>query len=347
MPQANGKPAANGNVLDGRDPWLYDPPLDMDLIQARSVLGQWEKTMRWNTPYPDILKLVQDWLYQQLLSLGDVGTNPQEGQVEIEAKIGYLINSATDQRIQLPVYNMCVVKPGAHDYSFRSEMQLEDHKHLNDYLNAVIKRTLTPGRVPMTYSHPVVTDSFHHLSPYAKQLIPPALQRYIKPKQDVRIRVTTDKSSGRVLARLVKLKVADLHIYNPPVQDCRITINVEVNLNRPGVDPDALIAADDAQRGNQAPRLKDRMSYKHLAYAIDLTKVDQDGKQTCHPTEAMSSNCPHLGMPSKFELEQEVDANILRQQMQLAGDGKPNAFGDIVSGFLDNLVFLMREKAAL
>lgn len=156
-------------------------------------------------------------------------------------------------------------------------MQLQDHRHINDYLNSVIKRTLTPGRVPMTYSHPVVTDSFHHLSPYAKQLIPPALQRYIKPKQDVRIRVSTEKNTNKVLARLVKLKVADLHIYNPPVQDCRISINVEVNLNRPDVDADALIAADDAQRGNSAARTKDRMSYKHLAYTIDLTKVDQDG----------------------------------------------------------------------
>lgn len=48
----------------------------------------------------------------------------------------------------------------------------------------------------------------------------------------------------------------------------------------------------------------------------------------------------------RFELEQEMDANILRQQMHLAAESKPNAFGDVVSGFLDNLVFLMREKAA-
>lgn len=48
--------------------------------------------------------------------VGDVGTNPQEGTVEIEAKIGYLINSATDQRIQLPVRTMCVVHDDPNGY---------------------------------------------------------------------------------------------------------------------------------------------------------------------------------------------------------------------------------------
>lgn len=78
MPQPNGQPAtanangnANGVVLDGREPWLYNPPLDMDLIQARSVLGNWEKSMKWNTPYPDILRVVQDFLWGHLMQLGE------------------------------------------------------------------------------------------------------------------------------------------------------------------------------------------------------------------------------------------------------------------------------------
>lgn len=124
-PQSNG-PSVYSNVkLDGRDPWNYDPPLDMDLIEATAALGsKWEKSFRWNTPYPDMLRVVQDWLWQHLEQLGDVGSDPREGQVEIEAKIGTLIDNNTDERLKLPVATMCVIQPDHHGnrYSFRSEM---------------------------------------------------------------------------------------------------------------------------------------------------------------------------------------------------------------------------------
>jgi hypothetical protein len=97
----------------------------MDLIEASQVLGKWEKTFRWNTPYPDVLKTVYDWLWQNLEQLGDVGTDPGEGTVEIEAKIGWLIDNNTDERLRLPVATMCVIQPDyGNRYSFRSEMKL-------------------------------------------------------------------------------------------------------------------------------------------------------------------------------------------------------------------------------
>jgi polynucleotide 5'-triphosphatase len=202
-------------------------------------------------------------------------------------------------------------------------MQPADHQYLNDYLNSVLRNSRTPGRISLDYKHPVVVDSFHTLSAFAKQQIPPALQRYIHAKKEPRLRITYDTKENKVTDRLVKLKVADLHIFNPACQDCRISINVELNLNRPDIDPQALIAADDAEPS----RRKDRMSYRHLAYAIDLTRIDTEG------------------MNPKFELEEECDATLLRQHMQLVREGKKSGFGDIVSGFLDNLVFLMRERA--
>lgn len=67
----------------------------------------------------------------------------------------------------------------------------------------------------MIYEHPVHEDSFHHLSAYAKSLIPPAVQRYIHPKKEPRLRVTFDKKKKQYTDRIVKLKVADLHIFNP------------------------------------------------------------------------------------------------------------------------------------
>lgn len=99
--QTNGRPAqsrqTNGAThntdIDGRPPWQQDPPLDYDLIRPRRILGQWEKSFRWNTPYPSMLKEVQNWLWMELSKLGDVGVDPREGIVEIEAKFGTLLQN--------------------------------------------------------------------------------------------------------------------------------------------------------------------------------------------------------------------------------------------------------------
>jgi hypothetical protein len=179
----------------------------------------------------------------------------------------------------------------------------------------------------MRYKHLYETDSFHHLSASGLALLPESLQKRSNPKRENRLRITTDSKTRQVTARIIKHKIADLHIYNPASYDCRITINLEVNLDRPDIEPASLVAADDAQRGHEVPRVKDRLSYQHLAYSIDLTKVEMQG------------------MPPRFELELEVDSALLRQQMGLAKQGQKSAFGDVVSGFLDNLTFLMREKA--
>ena len=123
-PQANGQLAINDVELDGRDPWTYPKPLDMDLIEASQVLGKWEKTFRWNTPYPDMLREVQNWLFAHLDQLGDAGTDPREGTIEIEAKIGtLLIAGSDDERCNLPVGSMAIIRPEANGrYHFESQM---------------------------------------------------------------------------------------------------------------------------------------------------------------------------------------------------------------------------------
>lgn len=195
----------------------------------------------------------------------------------------------------------------------------------------MIQRSQAPGRIALTYKHHYETDSFHQLTAYGRQFIPPTLQRHIHPKKEPRLRITKDSSrtasAGDVKARLIKLNIANLHIHNPAGYDSRISINVELNLHRTDIDAAALLPPDDAEQKNEPPRKKDRLAYQHLAFSLDLTKVES------------------LGMPPKYEMEQEVDAAVLRLQMQLAREGKPSAFGDVVSGFLDNLVFLMRQKA--
>ena len=119
--QPNGHP--DEAAFDGRPPWLQNPPLDFDLIHSQQVLGKWEKTFKWNTPYPDMLRVVQDWLFLELDKLGDVGANPREGTIEIEAKIGTLLQGGSDERCNLPVACATVLRPEANDrYHFESRM---------------------------------------------------------------------------------------------------------------------------------------------------------------------------------------------------------------------------------
>lgn len=125
----------------------------------------------------------------------------------------------------------------------------------------------------------------------------------------------------------MKVNIGHLQLFNPASNyDCRISINLEVNLDRPGLDVASLIVDD--QQGREVDRVKDRVSYKHLAYSIDLTRVDRQG---LGPT---------------FELELEVDSNLVRQQMKMIDDGHENAYTDVVSGFLDNATLLMRQNPA-
>lgn len=331
---------------------MLNPPLDHDLINARQVLGPWEKTIKWNTPYPDILGTVQDWLFRQLDQLGDVARDPREGTVEIEAKFGTLIKD--DDRLSLPVMNACVIDPHA---SSRMHLRFEstmtavslmsttigkphkltgpnqaEHKHMNEFLNATIKDSKQySGRIGMHYEHPFEIDSFHHLSSYGQSLLPKSIQRR-QGTQRPRLRITykdnRDGTRGDIKARIVKLPISNLHIFNPGHHyDCRISINLEVNFHRPDVDLDSLIDVDaDRQNPPDVDRVKDRIQYKHLAYCIDLTKVQRRGLEPSH------------------ELELEVDSNALREQMALMREGKPNGFGDVVAGFLDNATFLMRTR---
>lgn len=122
MQQTNSQPTPNAAPVDGRPPWLNNPPLDHDLINAQQIFGKWEKTFRWNTPYPDLLSNVQEWLRLELNQLKDVGKDPLEGTIEIEAKFGTLKHDGDPFR--LPVMGATIIHPQAKPVpSFESDME--------------------------------------------------------------------------------------------------------------------------------------------------------------------------------------------------------------------------------
>ena len=201
---------------------------------------------------------------------------------------------------------------------------------MNNFLNATTQESRQPGRVHMHYAHLHETDSFAPLSPAGKAALPKSAQsRALRPGRDLRLRTSRDSRTGQVLARIIKVPLGDIHIYNPnEPYDCRISINLEVNLDRPDLNPADLIEPPGLDNRPAMPdRKKDRLSYKHLCYSVDLTKVEVQG----------------LPQP-KYELELEVDAQVLRRQMGLQEQGQQNAVADVVGGFLDNCCFLMKQR---
>ena len=233
-------------------------------------------------------------------------------------------------RLRLPTKSMCVIDPEwNNNVKFESKMTLADHKAMNDFLNATTAKSREPGRVHMGYEHIYERDSFRPLSKLGQQVLPKALQQHQSRHREPKIRITHENAKGKNPVRkaaIVKVNVDNLHIFNPRHNyDCRISINLEVNLlgRTDLADFESLISHDD--KGTpQVDRIKDRLSYKHLAYSIDLTKVV-------------------TGDLASYELELEVDSNVLREQMGNIKQRKPDAYGDVVSGFVDNAVFLMRQ----
>lgn len=120
QPNGTARPdQANGELA----PWQRHPPLDDDLIHARKVMGRWEKSLRWNVPNSTFNTAVTDWLFEQLKANADIGTDPREGVIEIEAKIGTLIDESTGRRCEIPAMNSCVIHPAyARRLRFESEM---------------------------------------------------------------------------------------------------------------------------------------------------------------------------------------------------------------------------------
>lgn len=153
---------------------------------------------------------------------------------------------------------------------------------MNGFLNKAFSdsqtakgRVVTPHskpRIPMSYVHTHESDTFYELSQAGMLGLPQSILHTLTARHSskAKVRITTDQKTGNTLAKIVKVRLADLDVYSPSTEfDYRVSVNLEKNLEgewRDLVEP----AARNARRSD---RNKDRVSYKHLAYQIDLTQV--------------------------------------------------------------------------
>ena len=95
----NGIPLANGQPL----------------IPSDGPLGPWEYSVTDTIPADEVTRIVADFLFPLVVQNEDAGVAPAGGGrglgavLEIEAKIGRLMDKNTNDRLRLPVMNECVI----------------------------------------------------------------------------------------------------------------------------------------------------------------------------------------------------------------------------------------------
>lgn len=101
--------------------------------------------------------------------------------------------------------------------------------------------------------------------------------------------MTHDQKTKEVLGKIIKARVADIDLHMPSCpMDCRLSINLEMDWDGPVQELEQLAAS---QTDRQPDRNKDRLSYTHGHYQIDLTQVTQQvqGPGVSRPSSSFCS----------------------------------------------------------
>ncbi|POS84867.1 hypothetical protein EPUL_003174 [Erysiphe pulchra] len=299
-----------------------------------AILGSWEESITGKKPVEHMTKVVADFLYLHVVSRSDLGELSAKGvQIEIEAKLGELIDKDTNQRFFLPVRSECILADNLR-VGFKSSMTEKQHQRLNEFLNEMVTNTRqnnpnTKSRVRIDYLHRREVDKFYDIPRSMQAALPAAIREQIPSHHPAKLRVTHDQKSKKILAKIIKARVISLDIHSGlfGTLDCRISVNIEMPFNN---EFDELIAS--GKISNQSPdRNKDRLSYTQSYYQIDLTQVTQN---------VLVNNDPRT--EKEHELEIEISTSAVMDQGRRAARGDLNEFLPLVEGLLNNVRVLSR-----
>ncbi len=339
------------------------PSLPPDAGSQWGPLGPWEASITNSVPQEQMSKAVADFLFRFVVMNDDIGEIQSRGvKFEIEAKFGMLIDKSTNHRVDLPVASECVLSDGRNWLGFRSSMTEHQHKSYNEFLNQLVQQThpankaahasLPRPRLPIDYRHRHEIDRFFELPASVRdRMLPVCVAKPIAAKgHGVKVRVTYDQKTNKVLAKIVKARIADLSLYFPHLPlDCRISVNLEMDWDGSVEELERMAGSND--RPPPPARTKDRLSYKHGCYQIDLTQVTQS-------VTGLTVSCP--GPPSRshfvntnlqntqriekeHELEVEIDPAPVIEQGRRAMEGQPHQYVEVVDGLINNIRILSRK----
>jgi hypothetical protein len=275
---------------------------------------------------------VCDFLFQNIV-LQDWQLS-KNTKIEVEAKLGSLKDAQNPAvRWHLPILTDVVL--GNHEglTRFESSMKTDQHARLNKYLNMVTQQSQRPGRRPIKYTHTRETDFFYDIPQAAMHLIDPAVQEWqarLGRRGAPRLRVTRDNSTDKIMAVIIKTRIADLEIRCPADEfDFRVSISLETNWAHPWEQfPEHL------DHGVRTTRNKDRLSYQHQGFLVDLTQVT--------PFSRQGEKVEKL-----HELEIEMDVERLQMEGERNLQNLPNEFERLVQVFLNNVKVVNRAAKAV
>ncbi|KAG9008776.1 mRNA-capping enzyme subunit beta [Tulasnella sp. JGI-2019a] len=305
-PDTGGRAATNGGhqgpIMDPSASKRHKPePLEPSILNAE--------------PLDEFVLEIADWIHR--VSLGK--TN-----VEVEAKVGLIMDSRTGERVNLPVMNETILSPEYPEIRFSSNMSIQQHASYNQALNKLIERTNSPKypNAKFHYEHTKVIDSFY---------TPPSGSGFSSGSG--KVRVTKDAKTGEVKECIQKVRIADLNIYSPKRKlDWRLSVNTEIPVPIP-------IASTQPQN----TRKKDRMTYTHQSFKIDLTQVAPSTAGSSNPTELLH----------ELEIEFADSAELMRlARVRTRGTGaawsgqEGELFDELVRVFVNNVRILIRNAGS-
>ncbi|KAI4250131.1 MAG: hypothetical protein L6R40_000303 [Gallowayella cf. fulva] len=293
------------------------------------LLGSWEPTITNIIPSEELTRAIMDQLIARFRSMTDEILD----MVEIEAKIGLLEDKAVGGRVRIPVETECIVNRNSPNLQTRfvSSMTETQHSLLNKFLNKALLESnpLPPdtplkqekSRVPLAYAHFYETDTFYDLSPNALNILPAWIHGYLDRRFQPKVRISTDTRTGKELAKIIKVRVFDIEVYSPRTPfDWRVSVSLEIKWDGNVKD---LVKSTEGKDRRSPERKKNRLSYKHGPYQLDLTQV--------HTLSANSAS------EKEHELEIELSTAAVREQIHRVLNQQPNAYEDLIKGFIDNV----------
>ncbi|SYW83203.1 related to CTL1 - RNA 5`-triphosphatase with manganese- or cobalt-dependent NTPase activities [Ustilago bromivora] len=266
-------------------------------------------------PLDDFATMVGDWIY---------ANSRARQNVEIEGKIGQIIDQETGERIELPVRNETIVD--LNRTRFDSRMTISQHAQYNRILNSLVSRSAESSYTgaKISYQRRKEIDYFH-------------------PAPNGKVRVTRDAETLAIKPGGIvqKQRIADLNIHCPNrLFDYRISISVENPGKSLFLNPaqTCCLDAEEPASDHVSLREKNRLSYTHQNFIVDLTQVTVPEK----PQEPIH--------------ELEIEIRDVAQLMQAAERAKANGpsngsgaggqgwtpFDDQVLIFLNNIRMLIR-----
>ncbi|KAJ3731267.1 CYTH-like domain-containing protein [Lentinula guzmanii] len=264
-------------------------------------------------PLDEFIKEIADFIHHMIVTRPDL-----PGNVEVEAKIG-LLRDRGGGRMFLPVLVETILAPDSIDCRFESNMTAAQHKHFNTLLNKLKISSSQPGYAsssPLDYHHLHLVDAFYPSESNDRE----------------KIRVTRDEKTGTVTESMKKIRLGDLNVYSPKrMADWRVSVNLEVP-----VAQFARYSTSSCWIFDTYPE-KDRMSYSHEEFNIDLTQV----------TSTNPSGTPEI----LHELEIEIARPALllstaakRGDMN-ASEHERDAFDELIRAFVNNARILVRNAS--